>query len=239
MSPRCSRAVRTPTKPRVLFFDVGGTLLNFSIEPSQLFSQVLLEHGIEVPPEELYKTMRSVEAKFPLPLGISAASEGSYWRAYDDEILRAVGAPDDGDLLEEIQTRFKAELRLDCFPETAEVLESLSSTGIPLGVISNASHGILGDLERNGIAGYFDHVVYSQAVGVAKPDARIFRAALERFRVAPGDAWHIGDNVEADILGARAVGIVPILVDRGRGRDPQGAPVVADLRGVLSLLAGR
>ena len=223
--------------PDVIFFDVGGTLLNFSVEPSELFSRILASHGVNVAPSVLYKTMREVEAQFPLPLGISAASEGAYWRAYDDQILEATRVPRVPGLLDEIQRRFREELTLDCFPESAEVLEALARRGIPLGVISNASHGILGDLDRNGIRRFFEHVIYSQSVGVAKPDAKIFREALARFRVAPDRAWHVGDNVEADIVGARAVGIRPILVDRGFGRDPQGAAVVRDLRGVLTLLA--
>jgi HAD superfamily hydrolase (TIGR01549 family) len=228
--------VLAPGRPDVIFFDVGGTLLNFSVEPSELFSRILAGHGVPVPALSLYQTMRAVEAKFPLPLGISAASEGAYWRAYDEQILTAVHAPPIPGLLDEVQQRFRDELRLDCFPESTEVLEDLSRRAVPLGVISNASHGILGDLERNGIKRFFDHVVYSQSVGVAKPDPRIFREALARFHVGAERAWHVGDNVEADIAGARAVGIRPILVDRGHGRDSQGATVVRDLRGLLAMM---
>jgi putative hydrolase of the HAD superfamily len=220
----------------VVFFDVGGTLLNFSVEPSALFSRILAEHGVLVEPADLYATMREVERAFPVPLGIAAKSEGEYWRAYDARILERLGLAPTQALLEEVHGRFQRELTLDCFPESVEVLRRIRQEGIPLGVISNASHGILGDLERNKIDEFFDHIVYSQAVGAAKPDPRIFREALRLFETSPEATWHVGDNVDADIAGARAVGIHPILVDRDGRHAGTQARTIQDLRGVVELL---
>lgn len=222
----------------MVFFDIGGTLLNFSIEPSALFSKILAEHGVTIDPKRLYRSMRQIEASFPLPLGISAASEGAYWRAYDEKILEHVGVQPTAAILDEIFRRFREELTLDCFPESVEVLEALRLRGVPLGVISNASHGILGDLVRNDLTGYFEHVVYSQAVGVAKPDARIFNEALARFGVDAGLTWHVGDSVEADIEGARGVGIHPVLVDRKGQFDTVAVPRLRDLRGLIPMFDG-
>ena len=219
-----------------MFFDVGGTLLNFNIEPSQLFARILASHGVAAEPASLYRTMREVEAAYPVPLGISAASEAAYWRAYDARILERLGLKADGPLLDEVSRRFLEELTLDPFPETVEVLKAIHDMGMPLGVISNASHGILGDLKRNGIMDYFDHVVYSQAVGVAKPDPRIFNEALRQFGIDGGKAWHVGDNPVADIEGARGVGIHPLLVDRDGRHSSVEADRMADLRGVVRLL---
>ena len=230
--------MKARAKPAVVFFDVGGTLLNFNIEPSQLFSKILASHGVAAEPKSLYKTMREVEATFPVPLGISAASEADYWRAYDGKILERLGLSPTAPLLDEVSRRFKEELTLDPFPETVEVLKAIADLGFPLGVISNASHGILGDLERTKITRYFRHIVYSQAVGVAKPDPRIFNEALRLFGIDGRGAWHIGDNPEADVAGARAVGIHPVFVDRG-GRHPEvKGDRLGDLRGVVPLLEG-
>lgn len=222
----------------MVFFDVGGTLLNFNIEPSQLFAKILHTHGIEAEPASLYRTMRQVESTYPVPLGISAKSEADYWRAYDAKILEKLGLKPDGPLLDEVSRRFKEELTLDPFPETVEVLRALQGEGIPMGVISNASHGILGDLSRNHLTGYFEHIVYSQAVGVAKPDARIFEEALSKFAVPAKLTWHVGDNPEADIAGARAVGIHPMLVDRDGRHARVEAERMSDLRGVVHRLKG-
>jgi putative hydrolase of the HAD superfamily len=51
-------------------------------------------------------------------------------------------------------------------------------------------------------------------VGSAKPDGAIFAAALEL--AGTGDAWHVGDTVQADVEGAIAAGLTPVFIARGR-----------------------
>ncbi len=230
--------MRAPPSPEVLFFDIGGTLLNFNIEPSQLFSKILKDEGVEVEPAALYKTMRAVESDFRVPLEVKAPSEGAYWRTYDEKILARLGLRPTPHVLGEVARRFRTELTLEPFAESLKVLAALKARGVPLGVISNASHGILGDIKRTGLEPFFRHIVYSQAVGVAKPDPAIFKEALARFGVAASKAWHIGDNPVADVDGARGVGIHPVLVDRAGTHAKVGATRVKDLNGVVDLLGG-
>lgn len=230
--------MRPPKAPEVIFFDIGGTLLNFNIEPSQLFSAIMKGHGLAVPPAALYRTMTAVEADFPTPLGISAQSEGAYWRAFDEQILARLGLKPTPEVLEEVARRFRTELTLEPFAESLKVLAQIQERGVPLGVISNASHGILGDIKRTGLSPFFEHIVYSQAVGVAKPDPAIFKEALTRFGVEPSKTWHIGDNPLADVEGARGVGIHPVLVDRSGQHAAVAATRVKDLNGLVELLGG-
>jgi putative hydrolase of the HAD superfamily len=226
-------------RPSVVFFDVGGTLMHFNVEPSAMFARIVREQGVEVAPDALYRAMREVEATAPDLSGAEAKSEVDYWRAYDAMILRKVGTQPTEALLDEIARRFRTDLTFELYPESVPVLEALKERGFPLGVISNASHGIIGDLERVGVTRFFDHIVYSQQVGCAKPDARIFREALGRFAVDAGSTWHIGDNVVADVEGARAVGIRPVLVRRKGQVPPPGTDTVDDLRGVVEMLGPR
>lgn len=230
--------MRPAKDPEVIFFDIGGTLLNFNIEPSALFSRILKDHGLAAERAVLYRTMREVESDFPVPLGISAQSEGAYWRAYDVAILERLGLAPTAEVLDEVARRFRTELTLEPFAESLRVLEAVRSRGVPLGVISNASHGILGDIKRTGLQPFFKHIVYSQAVGRAKPDPAIFREALTRFGAAAADTWHVGDNPVADVEGARGVGIHPVLVDRAGLHASVDAPRVKDLNGVVDLLGG-
>lgn len=225
--------------PAVIFFDVGGTLLHFNVEPSAMFARIVAERGVAVPADALYKAMREVEASAPDLSGMDAQSEVDYWRAYDAMILRKVETEPTSELLDEIADRFRKELTFELYPESLEVLQAIKERGVPLGVISNASHGIIGDLERTGVAPFFEHIVYSQGVGYAKPDPRIFQEALRRFDADPGQTWHVGDNVVADIEGAIAVGIRPVLVRRKGQAPPPGVPVVNDLRGIVARLDGR
>ena len=65
-----------------------------------------------------------------------------------------------------------------------------------------------------GLAPYLNVVVGSQAVGSEKPQARIFQIALAQVGVTAAEALHVGDIYTADVLGARAAGLVPVLIDR-------------------------
>lgn len=79
-------------------------------------------------------------------------------------------------------------------------------------------------LEREGLRAMFDAVTISAEVGWRKPHPRIFQAALDRLGVEAGAMVFIGDDLEADVAGAKAVGIRAVWLDRaGQGR-PDWAP---------------
>ena len=63
---------------------------------------------------------------------------------------------------------------------------------------------------------YFDVIIDSHIVGVAKPDPRIFQIALERLGVGPDEVRFAGDIYSIDVEGARAAGIEARLIDQHR-----------------------
>jgi putative hydrolase of the HAD superfamily len=65
-----------------------------------------------------------------------------------------------------------------------------------------------------GIADLVDFTVTSAEVGSEKPQPPIFLKALSRAGVEPGEAIHVGDQYQNDVVGARNVGINPVLLDR-------------------------
>ena len=70
-----------------------------------------------------------------------------------------------------------------------------------------------------GLAPYLEFCITAADAGVEKPDPAIFTAALERVSVKPCEAIHVGDQPRSDAVGARAVGIHPVLLDRGGWQD--------------------
>ena len=56
-------------------------------------------------------------------------------------------------------------------------------------------------------------MIDSGAVGVSKPDPRIFQIALDAIGVAAADSWYVGDMPGIDVVGARAAGLWPIVMD--------------------------
>jgi putative hydrolase of the HAD superfamily len=99
-------------------------------------------------------------------------------------------------------------------PEAPSVLRALKADGKRLAIISNvnrsdATYRRL--LERHGVLRYFDAVILSSTVGVAKPAARIFQLALAELEAGGAETTHIGDHYATDVVGALAAGITPVL----------------------------
>src|SRR4029079_13965159 len=74
-------------------------------------------------------------------------------------------------------------------------------------------------------------VSWSAETGYEKPHAQAYASVLDRLR--PAEAWMVGDNVVADVLGAEAVGLPAVLVRRP---DPRATRYAGSLRGVETFL---
>lgn len=101
------------------------------------------------------------------------------------------------------------------FPETVEVLTLLRERGLKLGLITNAYQPMWArdiEMEAHGLGGFFEDCRLSAAdFGYLKPHPTIFQAALDCLDVEPSEAAFVGDDVEADIVGAQAAGIYAVL----------------------------
>lgn len=82
-------------------------------------------------------------------------------------------------------------------------------------ILSNHAPELPDLVAELGLGAWIDTTVTSAVVGAEKPDARMFQHAL-LLTDAGEDVWMVGDNPNADIAGAEAVGIRAILVGRGR-----------------------
>ncbi|MFQ5962176.1 MAG: HAD family hydrolase [Candidatus Methylomirabilales bacterium] len=78
-------------------------------------------------------------------------------------------------------------------------------------------------LQRLGILEHFDVLTFSDVVGIRKPDPQIFHLTLEPLGVPPERALHVGDNISADILGARGVGMWAVLLGPHEASLPEDA----------------
>jgi len=109
------------------------------------------------------------------------------------------------------------------FPDVPPVLKVLRLANLKLGIVTNASQPMVmrdAELERHGLIEYFPDCRLSAAdAGYLKPDKRIFTCALERLGTSPQETVFIGDNPEADIAGANAMGMRAVLRLTGRAHD--------------------
>ncbi|MEE9348557.1 MAG: YjjG family noncanonical pyrimidine nucleotidase [Flavobacteriaceae bacterium] len=96
------------------------------------------------------------------------------------------------------------------FKGTIELLDYLKSKYI-LHIVTNGFSEIQeAKLKKSGIFSYFDEVITSEFVQVKKPNPKIFFYALQQAKAYTYESVMIGDNLEADILGAINTGIKAI-----------------------------
>ncbi len=103
------------------------------------------------------------------------------------------------------------------YPEYhTEILFYLKEKGYRLSIVSNFDHAFTARklLEKFGVKNFFEHIIISEEVGWRKPHRKIFKSALEKLGESPSDVVFIGDNPEADIMGAYNCGIDSIWVKR-------------------------
>jgi len=100
--------------------------------------------------------------------------------------------------------------------DTVSTLERLKSEKYRMGIFSNAGDDkdVQELIDGFGIRSYFDFVLTSAACYYRKPHPRAFEIALARWNIQPNEAVMIGDNLEADISGAKNAGMQTIWITR-------------------------
>jgi putative hydrolase of the HAD superfamily len=127
------------------------------------------------------------------------------------------------------------------YEDTVPVLEELRSDGYRTAIVSNAPWGSppelwRQELRRLGLVAFVDCVVLCGDVGWRKPAPQIFRHAAAELGVACSQCVFVGDELQWDVEGSSAVGMRPVLIDRGNHHPGHRGERVSDLRGVLTLL---
>ena len=101
------------------------------------------------------------------------------------------------------------------YSDVTVALQAARDAGIPLVLLTNgASDTQREKLQALDLKRWFDAVIISGEVGVAKPDVAIFQAAKKTLGMDAGNIWHVGDNLSTDIAGARAAGVISVWLNR-------------------------
>ena len=228
---------------RAVFFDAAGTLIKPVRRVGESYALVARKFGIDVSPSELTERFRvCFGASAPLAFPGAADTEiQALERDWWERLVRKIFEPWEpvenfDDYFAELFAYFARPDSWALYPEVLETLSALKQRGLILGVISNFDSRLIGILGGLGAGPWFDEIVISSRAGHAKPDRRIFTAALAKHGLEPNSAAHVGDSEENDLRGANEAGLKGILVDRDR-ENPSGAGSrVASLWDILPLL---
>jgi len=231
---------------KAVFFDAAGTLIKPSRRVGESYALIAEKYRVKVSSAALSERFRiCFDASPPLAFpGASPAnivvSERDWWK----ELVRRIFEPwspfeQFENYFAELFEYFSQAESWILYPEVSETLSALKARGLILDVISNFDSRLVKILHGLGAAHWFDEVFISSRVGHAKPNRRIFEAALEKHGLKPENAVHVGDNEVNDVQGAMNAGMRGILVDRNSTSDSQQPPRVANLKEILVLLDGQ
>jgi putative hydrolase of the HAD superfamily len=213
--------------PRAVLLDALGTLVELP-PPGPALVEELAARGVKVRESEAGWAIGAEIAFYRAHLHHARDADGlELLRERCTEVLRAA-LPAHAREVRDLRGALLGALRFRPYPEVPDALRALREAGARLVVASNWDVSLHEVLDRTGLAPLVDGAVSSAEVGAAKPDPALFAAALEVAGAEPGEALHVGDSPEADVAGARAAGIEPVLVVRS-GAAPAGVRTVRSL----------
>lgn len=214
-----------------VFFDLDHTLWDFDKNSALTFKKLFTDYQITVDLSDFLKVYGPINR--------------DYWKLYREgniqkEELRhqrlkstfeAVKYVVSIDLIEALADGYIGHLSSfdHLLPNAIEILEYLKPK-YRLHIITNGFREIQHKkLVNSKIMGYFDQIVNSEMAGVKKPHPQIFQMALDRAGTMPQRSVMIGDDLEADILGAKALGFTVIHYNQGQQERHDHCDIIDDL----------
>lgn len=230
-----------------IYFDYDGTLRENEPRGAEVFQNLASNYGVAVADNRRFEGERwlhyywaqSDELLGDLEL-FGDSDNDEFWKQHARRHLVVLGAPDEElDLLSEklmmkMQEDYKPQDKIadDVHP----TLEFLAEAGYGLGLVSNRQGGLKEELERFELDQYFKPIVAAGEVGWWKPDPRILNHAIELSGIQSSEAAYVGDNYFADVLGAEAAGLQPVLIDPLDLYASKSMLRIKSLGGLLTLL---
>jgi len=221
---------------RAVFFDVGNTLIYPHPSVSEVCREILEEAGH-------VHDLSAIESLMPLvdeyyedryrtddTFWTDEGETSQVWVGMYSLMCRRLGIEDESEqIARRVYDAFGSADRWRAYDDVLRAFRRLQGRGLRLGVISNWDRRLESLLAGLGIGSFLEVTVCSAAVGLHKPDPRIFELACERLGVDPAQAAHVGDHHYADVLGATAAGLAPVLIDRHGGDEVRDVPFVRTL----------
>lgn len=167
-----------------LFFDLGATLVDESAVYKSRCEFAARELGIGL--AEFMEKVYEQAAVSPTPIRSAAKASGIVLPEWDSSLEKLYAGA--SDVVSALHGKYR------------------------LGIIANQSLGTQERIDNWGIGKYFDVVMASAEAGCAKPDPRIFTAALQKAGCEAGEAVMIGDRLDNDIVPAKKLGMKTVWV---------------------------
>ncbi len=198
---------------RAVLFDVDFTLAKPGPDLGpEGYQRLGRRFGLELDPARYDDARRA--AIETLERHPELAHDDEIWVAFTERIVRGMGgdAAFAYECAVEMTRAWEHAHNFELYDDVLPVLAELRRHGLKLGLVSNTGRDLDQFVSHHGLD--VDAALGSRAHGKTKPDASIFLAVLERLALRPEDAAMIGDSVDDDVEGARALGMRAFLLDR-------------------------
>jgi len=222
------------TSLRAVLFDVDFTLCRPGPELSaERYARIAARHGLSL------DVGRYDEAREAAALNLKRHPEllhdDTIWHRFTAEIFVGMGGSEDvaSECATEIEQGWEVSENFELFEDALPVLEEVRAAGLRIGLVSNGIRDLNEFVVHHRLD--VDIAIGSRAHGRVKPHPTIFQAALERLGAGPSESVMVGDSLEEDIEGARALGMRAILIDR-EDRHPTVDERLTDLYGLPAAL---
>ncbi len=205
---------------KAVLFDATGTLIELREPVGETYARFARAHGVDLPVSRIDDAWKRVVAVRELRCFPDARPEDvpRLERAWWHGVVRATFRATDqtvvftdfdtffGELFDWYTTAEAWRVR----PGVEATLARLWKEGLRLGIVSDFDYRLTDVLESLQIAALFDAVILAGTVGVTKPDARLFEAALTMMSLSERDAVYVGDDPERDLAGAEGAGLAAV-----------------------------
>jgi putative hydrolase of the HAD superfamily len=230
---------------RAVFLDIGDTVMRPNPSWEHVYAIAFEEYGVQVEVEALHAAQRRAyhHGGYGFEAGFEPTEETSFARTMqiDGAALADLGLePMPESFFRRLSELFMLTANWHVFPDVAPALAALRERGLAVGAVSNWVWQLPELLHALDLVSQFDFIAASSRVGFEKPHPEIFQWALEQAKVSPAEAVHVGDHLDADVAGARGVGIQAVLIDR---RDrfqpadvPEGVPLIRTLTELIPIV---
>ncbi len=214
--------------PRGLLFDMDGVLLLTSQSPSQSWREVARQFApvLNLPAAALFQALlRSYRAYRHEIAHDLEKQRRDRLEPFEtrlevvEQALTVVQRVQEREMAVEIVRAYERlrETHRHLAPHALQVLGVCRQRSLALALLTNGNAAYQRrKIAQHGLAPWFDVILIEGEVGVAKPDPRIFRQALELLQLSASEAWMIGDDLACDIAGAQQVGLFAVWCDLTR-----------------------